>query len=58
MEEADMTEGHLLRASWVVARSRTVSLGAKAKELLEDCVDKVRDSFFIFLDRDLGGGWN
>jgi len=51
-----MTEGHLLRASWV-ARSRRVSFGAKAKELQEDCVDKVRDSFFIFLDRDLGGGW-
>ena len=52
-----MTEGHLLLASWV-ARSRRVSLGRKAKELQEDCVDKVRDSFFIFLDRDLGGGGN
>jgi hypothetical protein len=52
-----MTEGHLLWASWV-ARSWRVSLGGKAKELQEDCVDKVRDSFFIFLDRDLGGGGN
>jgi hypothetical protein len=57
MEEADMTEGHLLRASWV-ARSSRGSFGGKAKELEEDCVDKVRDSFFIFLDRDLGGGGN
>ena len=52
-----MTEGHLLRASWV-ARSRRDSLGGKAKELQEDWVDKVRDSFFIFLDRDLGGWEN
>lgn len=50
-----MTEGHLLLASWL-ARSRRVSLGATANELQEECVDKVRDSFFIFLDRDLGGG--
>lgn len=52
-----MTEGHLLWASWV-ARSWRVSLGRKAKELQEDCVDRVRESFFIFLDRDLGGGGN
>jgi hypothetical protein len=57
MEEVDMTEGHLLWASWV-ARSWRVSLGRKAKELQEDCVDRVRESFFIFLDRDLGGGGN
>jgi hypothetical protein len=56
MEEVDMVEGHLLRVSWV-AWSSKVSLGT-AKELQEDCVDKVRDSFFIFLDRDLGGGGN
>jgi hypothetical protein len=29
-----------------------------ARELEEDWVDKVRDSFFIFLDRDFGGGGN
>jgi hypothetical protein len=57
MEEVDMTEGHPLRVSWV-ARSRRDSLGGKAKELEEDRVDKVRDSFFMFLDRDLGGGGN
>jgi hypothetical protein len=34
------------------------SLGGKARELDEDWVDKVRDSFFIFLERDLGGGGN
>jgi hypothetical protein len=57
MEDVDMIEVHLLRASWVV-QSSTASLGGKAKELEEDCADKVRDSFFIFLDRDLGGGGN
>jgi hypothetical protein len=57
MEEVDIVEGHLLRVSWV-AWSSKVSLGGTAKELQEDCVDKVRDSFFIFLDRDLGGGGN
>ena len=51
-----MVEGHLLRVSWVGWSSKG-SLGT-AKELQEDCVDKVRDSFFIFLDRDLGGGGN
>jgi len=47
-------EVHLLLASWV-ARSDRDSLGGKAKELDEDCVDNVRDSFFIFLERDFGG---
>jgi hypothetical protein len=55
MEDVDMIEVLLLRASWV-ARSSKVSLGGTAKELQDDCVDKVRDSFFIFLDRDFGGG--
>ncbi len=52
-----MAEGHLLWASWVAWSSRD-SWGGKAKELQEDHVDKVRDSFFIFLDWDLGGGGN
>jgi len=57
MEEVDMTDVHLPGASWV-ARSSRASLGGKAKELQEDCVDKVRDSFFIFLDRGLLGRGN